>query len=52
MGWWWTGKIIREKLISRDKVRFIDRLVPYVAAAEQLVGPPLGQSLFAVISRL
>lgn len=49
MGWWWTGVILREAQIDVRKARFMDRLVPFLSAAERLVKPPIGQSLFAVL---
>ncbi len=48
-GWFWTGCVKREPVIRVENARFVDRIVPYLSAAERLVHPPIGQSLFAVL---
>ena len=50
-GWWWAGRVRQEPLIDPQKARMMDRLVPYTSALERLMKPPLGQSLFAVMTR-
>ena len=50
-GWWWCGRIKREELIDPRKARFMDALAPYLAAAEGLIPPLLGQSLLAVLRK-
>ncbi len=51
LGWWWEGRVMKKTHIDPAKARAIDALVPYLSAAERLVRPPLGQSLFAVFER-
>lgn len=51
LGWWWAGRVRKETLIDPLKARMMDRLVPFTSALERLVRPPLGQSLFAVMTR-
>lgn len=50
-GWWWSGCVRRETTICPRKARLMDRMVPYVSAAERLLPPVVGQSLFAVMKR-
>jgi SAM-dependent methyltransferase len=50
-GWWWAGRIRRESLIDPRKARLVDRMVPLLSAAERLIHPPVGQSLFMVAER-
>lgn len=47
-GWWWSARIMKETYIDPRKARTMDRLVPYLSAMENLIHPPIGQSLFIV----
>jgi SAM-dependent methyltransferase len=47
--WLMAGRLLRRKTLKRRQVRFYDRwVVPWVSRAEQLLEPPLGQSLLAI----
>jgi len=46
-GWFWEGRIKKASYINPGKARIMDAMVPYVAALERLIRPPVGQSLFA-----
>lgn len=50
-GWWWAGRVRHESLIDPRKARLVDRLVPFLSAAERLCPPPVGQSLVMVAER-
>jgi SAM-dependent methyltransferase len=50
-GWFWASRVSRDTRIEPSKARFVDRLAPYISAAERIIPPPIGQSLFAVIVR-
>lgn len=47
-GWWWAGRIKKERFIDPAKARFMDGLVPYLSALERLMPPMLGQSVLGV----
>ncbi len=49
-GWWWAGRVRKETYIDPAKAVWVDRLVPYISAVERLLPPPVGQSLFAVLT--
>jgi SAM-dependent methyltransferase len=51
LGWWWTGRILREDKIDPAKARAMDNMVPYISAVEKLIAPLRGQSLFAVFEK-
>ena len=51
-GWLLAGKLLRRRTISPAAMRLYDRLViPWVAALENVVAPPIGQSLLATARR-
>lgn len=50
-GWFWASRVSRDTHIEPRKARFVDRLAPYLSAAERLIPPPIGQSLLAVIEK-
>jgi SAM-dependent methyltransferase len=47
-GWFLHSRVLRRDTVSPKSAQFVDRLVPYLSAAERLVRPFVGQSLFAV----
>ncbi len=51
-GWWWAGRIRKERFIDPVKARTVDRIVPFLAAIERLIPPWIGQSLFLVGRRV
>lgn len=48
LGWWVNGTLLGRRVASRGNVRFFDRLGPLFKAAESLIPPPIGLSLWAV----
>jgi len=46
LGWWWSGRVLKEGIIDPKKARFVDRIAPHLMAWEGLVHPLMGQSLF------
>ncbi len=50
-GWWWVGRVRKERLIDPRKARVMDALAPYLSAVERIVPPFLGQSLLAVLRK-
>lgn len=47
-GWWWSGRVMKDVVIDHSKAQLVDRMVPYLSALENLMHPPVGQSLFLV----
>ena len=47
-GWWWAGRVRRERFIDPKKARMVDAIVPYLEAIEGLIPPILGQSVLVV----
>lgn len=50
-GWWYAGRMRRERLIDPRKARAMDRMVPYLSALERMVPPLIGQSLLCVAEK-
>lgn len=50
-GWWWVSRIRAQTRIDPEKARVVDRFVPFISAAERLLPPFIGQSLFAVLRK-
>ena len=50
-GWWWCSRVRKHTDIKRDNVKLVDRFVPYLSAAEKLVKPVVGQSLFMAFKK-
>jgi hypothetical protein len=47
--WWLSGRVLRRRTVTPGDVRLYDRwMIPWIAAVERAVSPPLGQSLIAV----
>jgi SAM-dependent methyltransferase len=51
LGWFVNGRILRRPLIPSVQAGLYDRVVPLVGRLEQLVHPPVGQSLVLVAQR-
>lgn len=52
LAWWASGRILRKRTLRPGAVRLYDRwAIPVIRAVEELVPPPVGQSLFAVARR-
>lgn len=50
-GWWWCSRFRKQTDIKRDNVKLVDRVVPYLSAAEKLIKPVVGQSLFMAFKK-
>lgn len=47
--WFVAGRVLGRTTLGRSQVRFYDRwVIPWLSRAENLVHPPLGQSLFLI----
>lgn len=47
--WFTAGRIMRRKTLGRAQVRFYDRwVIPWLRRVEEVLPPPLGQSLLAI----
>lgn len=44
-GWWWHGRVRGKTTIPEKETRLFDKLVPFLSAAEQILPPPVGQSV-------
>ncbi|MGH9700417.1 MAG: class I SAM-dependent methyltransferase [Candidatus Acidiferrales bacterium] len=50
--WFWSGKILKRKMVPERDVRFFDRwIVPAAARLEDAWEPPLGQSLLVIAGK-
>jgi SAM-dependent methyltransferase len=47
-GWFFSGKILRRKVLPRHQLQFYDKLVPILRPLERFLGPPFGLSVFCV----
>jgi SAM-dependent methyltransferase len=51
-GWWTNSHILKREAQSEAQIQLFDKvIVPVMSRAENLVPPPFGQSLFAVLER-
>ena len=44
-GWWYSGSLLKEEILTPAKLRFFDRLVPLFRIFDRLVSPFVGISL-------
>jgi SAM-dependent methyltransferase len=51
-GWWANARLFKRQTQSERQIEFFDScLVPWMSLLEELVRPPFGQSLFAVLRK-
>jgi SAM-dependent methyltransferase len=51
-GWWFNARILKREEQSDSQIRAFDRIiVPVLSRLEELLPPPVGQSLFAVLAK-
>lgn len=50
-GWFLNGRILKTSIISPNQAGFFDKLVPILSRLEDIVTPPLGQSLVAIAEK-
>jgi len=49
-GWWWNARIGKIEAQSERQIGIFDRsIVPFMSRAEELLSPPFGQSILAVL---
>jgi SAM-dependent methyltransferase len=52
LGWWWNARVFRRERQSAAQIEVFDRLVaPLMSRVEEVVEPPFGQSLLAVLEK-
>jgi len=52
LGWWWNARVFRREVQSARQIELFDRVVaPLMSRVEDVVPPPFGQSLLAVLER-
>ncbi len=47
-GWWLNSRVLKRTYFSPHQIAIYDRLIPVIKAVEDIVAPPLGQSLLYV----
>jgi SAM-dependent methyltransferase len=48
LGWWFSGNILREEIISPAKLNFFNRMIPFFRIADWFVAPFTGISVISV----
>jgi SAM-dependent methyltransferase len=48
LGWWLNSKVMRRKILPSGQLTLYNKLVPVFRKIEESIGPPIGQSLWAV----
>lgn len=51
LGWWFTGKILKENTIRKDKIKIFNIFGPVFLALEKLIEPPLGTSILIIAKK-
>jgi SAM-dependent methyltransferase len=51
IGWWFTGKILKDTAVSENKVQFFDKIAPIVLPIEKIIEPPIGTSVLAIAKK-
>jgi SAM-dependent methyltransferase len=46
-GWWFSGSILKDEIVTEAKLRFFDRMVPLFKIFDKLASPFIGISLIA-----
>jgi SAM-dependent methyltransferase len=47
-GWWFTGRVLRKKVLPGRSLELYHALVPVFKRVEKLTGPPIGLSLISI----
>jgi hypothetical protein len=51
-GWWVNARVLRREAQSAGQIRIFDRyVVPWLSRLEEMMPPPFGQSIFAVLRK-
>jgi SAM-dependent methyltransferase len=48
LGWWFSGSVLKKKIIPRSQLKLYNQLVPFFRMIDQLVGQTAGLSVIAV----
>lgn len=51
LGWWWKGKVLKERTQSDTNYSLMNRLIPVLRPLEKFWNPPFGLSLIVVVRR-
>ncbi len=51
LGWYVNGRIFKKKELPERQTKLFDKLVPFLAFAEKIIKPPLGQSLILIAEK-
>jgi hypothetical protein len=48
LGWWFSGKVLKEKNIAGTKMKIYNRLIPFFRVIDWFVSPFVGISVISV----
>ena len=48
LAWWWRGRVQKKTTVPEKATRVFDRMVPFLAAIEQIAPLPFGQSVVMI----
>lgn len=51
IGWWFTGKILKDTSVSEKKLQFFDKIAPFILPIEEKIEPPIGTSVLAIAKK-
>jgi len=51
IGWWFTGKILKDTSVSEKKLKFFDKIAPFVLPIEEIIEPLIGTSVLAIAKK-
>ena len=51
IGWWFTGKILKDTSVSETKLRLFDKIAPFILPIEEKIEPLIGTSVLAIAQK-
>lgn len=51
LGWWFSGKILKNKIVGEGKIRMFNLLAPFFLSLENIMEPPLGTSILIIAQK-
>ncbi len=48
LGWWFAGKVLRNKSVDEKKLSFFNKIAPYILPIEDIINIPLGTSILVI----
>jgi SAM-dependent methyltransferase len=51
IGWWFTGKILKDTSVSEKKLQFFDKIAPFILPIEEKIEPLIGTSVLAIAKK-